>query len=272
MKTRSLRCCLVVLIAVSFTAAADAQPLSEVLNFDFETGDFTDWGFVTSTGAVVADNGPSVAGTSAGSITTAGIFGGFEQFIAKSVPIESGELLDLSFDYKSDVGATGNFRVQLRYWDGVGANGFSDGGGGTFLGEHTVTLDTTSGAWLTNSLTDLPNPDLTATHVDIRFIANAFGIFDGTALIDNLIVLGENLAGDFDVDGDVDGNDFLVWQSGFGSSYDASHLTVWESNFGTVAPAAVVSAVPEPTTLTLVLFTLAGFASLSRRVEKKAMR
>ena len=30
--------------------------------------------------------------------------------------------------------------------------------------------------------------------------------------------------GDFDLDGDVDGADFLTWQQGFGNSYDAEDL------------------------------------------------
>ncbi|MBN1855295.1 MAG: autotransporter-associated beta strand repeat-containing protein [Pirellulales bacterium] len=41
------------------------------------------------------------------------------------------------------------------------------------------------------------------------------------------------LAGDFDLDGDVDGADFLVWQQGFGTSYDTADLADWKTNFGT---------------------------------------
>ena len=55
------------------------------------------------------------------------------------------------------------------------------------------------------------------------------------------------LAGDFDGDGDVDGTDFLVWQQGFGSAYDANDLADWENNYGTSLPVAA-AAVPEPAT------------------------
>ncbi len=40
------------------------------------------------------------------------------------------------------------------------------------------------------------------------------------------------LEGDFDADGDVAGADFLAWQRGFGSVYNASDLSTWETNYG----------------------------------------
>lgn len=68
------------------------------------------------------------------------------------------------------------------------------------------------------------------------------------------------VAGDYDNDSDVDGNDFLVWQRGFGSNVappgtdpdgsangvvDAADLTVWRNNFGAGA-ATAARAIPEP--------------------------
>ncbi len=54
------------------------------------------------------------------------------------------------------------------------------------------------------------------------------------------------IPGDYDLDGDVDGNDFLIWQRNFGSSgpalpadgnadgsVDAADYTVWRDNYGT---------------------------------------
>jgi len=66
-------------------------------------------------------------------------------------------------------------------------------------------------------------------------------------------------AGDFDGDGDVDGFDFLSWQRGEsptpGSSGD---LDDWEMNYGmTNIAVAATSAVPEPSTLAIVLVALA---------------
>jgi hypothetical protein len=67
---------------------------------------------------------------------------------------------------------------------------------------------------------------------------------------------------DFDNDGDVDGNDFLVWQLGFGTTYDATDLANWRDQFG--ATSATAAAVPEPGSLGLLGLAL-GLAPLIRR-------
>ena len=63
----------------------------------------------------------------------------------------------------------------------------------------------------------------------------------------------EGLAGDFDTDTDVDGNDFLVWQRGGSpSTLSPTDLADWKSNYG--APLqAVATAIPEPTSSTLAV-------------------
>ncbi len=66
------------------------------------------------------------------------------------------------------------------------------------------------------------------------------------------------ILGDFNGDGIVDGPDFLAWQRGFGTTYDATDLANWQSNYGSGAsPLSAVSgstaAVPEPTSLLLLL-------------------
>ncbi|MCA9237423.1 MAG: hypothetical protein KDA44_18240 [Planctomycetales bacterium] len=81
---------------------------------------------------------------------------------------------------------------------------------------------------------------------------------------------GSNVAGDFDVDGDVDGDDFLAWQRGFGSQYDANDLADWQSNYGLGASAVgTAAAVPEPASITLCLLVLTG-AALKRRTGQAA--
>jgi hypothetical protein len=65
-------------------------------------------------------------------------------------------------------------------------------------------------------------------------------------------------AGDFDDDGDVDGRDFLLWQRGFGSEYDANDLADWQTNYGFPSqPLVSVTTVPEPSAA-LLLFVLAA--------------
>ncbi len=67
------------------------------------------------------------------------------------------------------------------------------------------------------------------------------------------------LDGDYDLDGDVDGGDFLELQRGMGTRFDANDLAKWRDNYGNGgAPALAIAAVPEPTSIMLlVLGTLA---------------
>jgi len=52
-------------------------------------------------------------------------------------------------------------------------------------------------------------------------------------------------------DCDVDGFDFLEWQRGYGTIYDATHLAAWESNYGAPLAATSATTIPEPSTLLL---------------------
>ena len=79
---------------------------------------------------------------------------------------------------------------------------------------------------------------------------------------------GSQLTGDYDLNGVVDGSDFLLWQRTFGSAVtvgsgadgsgngliDAADLDVWRDNFGAVASATntLATNVPEPTSLMLL--------------------
>ena len=60
------------------------------------------------------------------------------------------------------------------------------------------------------------------------------------------------VAGDFDADGDVDGADFLDWQRGLGSLYQASDLADWQANYGTTSGSTgTAESVPEPSSLAI---------------------
>ena len=73
--------------------------------------------------------------------------------------------------------------------------------------------------------------------------------------------------GDFDGDGDVDGNDFLAWQKGGATAGD---LAAWKENFGSLGTLAANSTVPEPSTW--VLFGLAQIGLLSCRRPLQTLR
>jgi hypothetical protein len=75
-----------------------------------------------------------------------------------------------------------------------------------------------------------------------------------------LVVATPDPDGDFDEDGDIDGNDFLKWQRGQSPNpLSASDLALWESTFG-----PGISPVPEPATWTLGLVALAGLMKRTR--------
>lgn len=67
-----------------------------------------------------------------------------------------------------------------------------------------------------------------------------------------------NATGDFDNDGDVDGYDFLIWQRGLGTTYDASDLADWQLNYGGGGSLAASTVVPEPSTTVLAFFASVG--------------
>jgi len=73
--------------------------------------------------------------------------------------------------------------------------------------------------------------------------------------------------GDFDADGDVDGNDFLTWQRTQG---DASSLSDWETNFGTTS-ALSAATVPEPGSLLLAGIAAVATWTACRRHRLTAM-
>lgn len=125
------------------------------------------------------------------------------------------------------------------------------------------------------------------TDADISALAAGFDSgsqnANGSAVFDNFAVVEfARLAGDYDVDGDVDQDDYATWKASFGSSVtqagtgsdgngngfvDAADYTIWRDNLGAVAVATVAAqAVPEPSSLLLVAL-LAFSASCSRRLR-----
>jgi hypothetical protein len=89
--------------------------------------------------------------------------------------------------------------------------------------------------------------------------------------------------GDADLDVDVDGRDFLAWQRGFGADsgwargdfngddiVNQLDLQVWQNKYGFTSPLAALSAVPEPSTLCLLIFST--FLISSRRPTNATRR
>ncbi len=98
------------------------------------------------------------------------------------------------------------------------------------------------------------------------FVVN-YGI--GSAFDERRIVLRDFQAsastpGDFDLDGDVDGQDFLAWQRNDGTP---DGLADWRNNYGTTASIATANTAPVPEPTCAALIACVGVIAACRRAK-----
>ncbi len=120
------------------------------------------------------------------------------------------------------------------------------------------------------------DPLLGTTSLAIGIGTNEDSISTVTISVDKMRIISEAApavdTADFDDDGDVDGDDFLTWQRGLGTTgatlaqgdandddvVNAQDLAIWKAQFGMPGASAAVGAVPECSSLALALAALAG--------------
>lgn len=259
---RTLSFLLAATLLCSWSISASANV---ILNSGFEVGtgtDATDW---------VQEGGPSGSTTRSDSMPANGGFGAYMQadhFINPAAPTP------YSFQQISPVGSIdGALNYNLSFSakvDSIDFNGFdlfyqilwldqdaSDSAGGV-QGEILTPLIPAgiNASYQTFGLSDINVPD-SADSFHLRFqlspgavenIANGLYIDDVS-----LAPAIDASLGDFDFDGDVDGDDFLVWQRTDGTG---AALNNWQLNYGSTATSlTAASAVPEPSHLTLVIIS-----------------
>jgi hypothetical protein len=108
------------------------------------------------------------------------------------------------------------------------------------------------------------------------FDQNEFGHDAGNAItIDNValtftpVVVGP---GDFDLDGDVDGNDFLKWQRGESSNFLSDFdLADWKAAFGAGGAIAAARAIPEPSSIAGAVVAGVGLLYGRRRGARRPL-
>jgi|GEM_PF-6771697 len=132
-----------------------------------------------------------------------------------------------------------------------------------------------------STITSRPPTPTQLSNVTIKLVVlNTNGLGTAELDYDRITGLMSINNADFDADFDVDGNDFLTWQSGFGTgslhhegdansshSVDGDDLSLWESQFGvpTELLATAISSVPEPISMMLFLMAIPGLASEPRK-------
>lgn len=141
------------------------------------------------------------------------------------------------------------------------------------------------------------DPSLSGTDTDVNTLPYQGGLYlafignSATHLIDDLVVSVASIAppmndADFNSDGIVDGNDFLIWQRGFGLTgqtgkangnansdmvVDGADLAVWKSRFGGPPSLAAVHAVPEGTTLVMAAMAM-GLCGARRPLPSRLVK
>jgi hypothetical protein len=84
---------------------------------------------------------------------------------------------------------------------------------------------------------------------------------------------GSGPDGDFNGDLSVDAADYVLWRSGFGTTYDENDYADWRANFGlTATGVASGGAVPEPGTVSLMAIAAVGIYAASRRAKRRVRR
>ncbi len=87
------------------------------------------------------------------------------------------------------------------------------------------------------------------------------GLYWNTSQLYTTGTISIGLPGDFDLDGDVDGRDFLIWQRGGSPSpLSGGDLADWQANYGVGPLTAASVAVPEPTTAVCALLMALAIA------------
>jgi formylglycine-generating enzyme required for sulfatase activity len=144
-------------------------------------------------------------------------------------------------------------------WNGILANVTNVGSAGPLSASYFGTLD--QGGNVSEWNETLYGPGVSRGHCGGFYVSPSIGLgfnsngpvgaeYEGGGFRVATYEVAAPLAGDFDVDGDVDGNDFLKWQRGESPNHgDAADLAEWRAHFGEGSFATAISAaVPEPAT------------------------
>jgi hypothetical protein len=108
--------------------------------------------------------------------------------------------------------------------------------------------------------------DPSTTNLADYILTPAAATFINNAGTSFTLVAPPDPTGDFDIDGDVDGRDFLKWQRGESPDpLSADDLAIWQEQYGTTPPLSATIAVPEPGLGAAILGSFASLRFVRRR-------
>jgi hypothetical protein len=196
---------------------------------------------------------------------------------------------DVSIDAYTITSASGKLLTANGAWNSLQDQGLAAWDQADNSNANRITEFKTSGATAMaggGTVLDLGAPiNLGAGALEIEDFGFEFKLSTGQSMA-GLVQFGaipgfDPPGGDYNGDGAVNGNDFLVWQRTLGSNVaagtgadgsgngvvDAADLTVWRNGFGsaTAASGGVATAVPEPATLGGALLLLGIVVGQRRR-------
>ena len=211
--------------------------LTTAMALDIQGGRLTGTGTITGD---VANNGTIAPGLSAGSLTIAG-----DLTLGTSSKFEfeiGGPTQGTQYDFVTEAGVAPLNLKGLLSLNLI--NGFVPTTSQTFAVLR-------SNAALTGAFSNVASGSRLFTTDGIGSFLVRYGV--GAPNSSRVTLSNFLFAGDFDLDGDVDGRDFLVWQRGGSpNGINSGDLAKWQAQYGSSVPlAAAATAVPEPSAMLL---------------------
>lgn len=99
--------------------------------------------------------------------------------------------------------------------------------------------------------------DATTLSADRRTVTFSFSADAGADSLRLLVAVPEPY-GDLNKDAHVDGTDFLIWQRGYPTVFDAENIADWTASYGSAQAGSAAVATPEPSMTVLFAIALAG--------------
>jgi hypothetical protein len=168
----------------------------------------------------------------------------------------------------------GAFNLAAPGYTLAGFESFSDLAAGASRSGLMITLDSATAGTITGLITLSPQSTNPRPF--------SMGLPNVTINLTGVVQPAGGFSGDFDEDGNVDGDDLTNWKGGFGTSGSAIHIQgdadgdhdvdgddflVWQRQLGSAASVAATRAVPEPATMFLLVSGVLVISSRRRVAE-----